>query len=293
MKISGIDPDFINIIDYLDEKGYKPFASCDGVLANHDSPEQVNDAYISFLESSKIVELMAKFSKDPKFRVDISNSTKKNPYELYGNEIEGNQYSVYFSNKNGELTSHFEDVIMQVEKENTSSNEVEKLGRLSSILKDDKNSNLHFNVSLNSRMEPNTLHISTKVECEKRDMDELINMLYERFSEDEIAVDFFSKRNTEFNILFSDEQFEQILELISYSKSIEGDIPILEENKNFFSELFGRSTNSNEDTNTKFGSESVRKIVDTRRITNINKAYSNVKSREIDIRDNKGNIRDE
>ena len=67
----------------------------------------------------------------------------------------------------------------------------------------------------------------------------------------------------------------------------------IEENKNFFSELFGRSTNSNEDTNTKFGSESVRKIVDTRRITNINKAYSNVKSREIDIRDNKGNIRDE
>lgn len=291
MKISGIDPDFINIIDYLDEKGYKPFASCDGVLANHDCPEQVDDAYISFLESSKIVELMAKFSKDPKFTVSISNSTKKNPYELYGNKIEGNRYSVYFSNKNGELTSHFEDVIMQVEKENISSNEIEKLDRLSSILKDDKNTNLNFDVSLNSRMKPNKLHISTKGDCEKRDMNELIDMLYERFSEDEIAVDLFSKKITEFNILFSDEQFEQILEVISYSKSIEGDIPILEEN--FFRKLFGRSTNSNEDTNTKFGSESVRKIVDTRRITNINKAYSNVKSTEIDTRDNKGNLRDE
>lgn len=291
MKISGIDPDFINIIDYLDKKGYKPFASCDGVLANHDSPEQVDEAYISFLESPKIVELMAKFSKDEKFIIKISNSTKKNTYELYGNEIEGNHYSVYFSNENGELTSHFEDVIMQVEKENVSSKEVEKIGRLSSILKDDENSNLLFNVSISSRMEPNKLSISTKGDCEKRDMDELINMLYERFSEDEIAVDIFSKRNTQFNILFSDEQFEQILELISYSKSIENDIPILEENRNFWNELFGRSTNSNEENKPEFGRDSIRKIVDTRRVTNINQAYSNVKSTEIDTRNNKGNLR--
>lgn len=291
MKISGIDPDFINIIDYLDEKGYKPFASCDGVLANHDSPEQVYEAYISFLESPKIVELMAKFSKDAKFRIDIGNSTHKNPYELYGNEIEGNQYSVYFSNENGELTSHFEDVIMQVEKESVSSNEVEKLGKLSSILKDDENSNLYFNVSISSGMEDNTLSISTKGDCEKRDMDELINMLYERFSEDEIAVDIFSKKNTQFNIWFSDEQFEQILELISYSKSIENDIPILKENRNFWNELFGRSTNSNEENKSEFGRDSIRKIVDARRVTNINQAYSNVKSTEIDTRNNKGNLR--
>ena len=53
MKISGIDKDFEDIIYYLDAKGYKPFASCDGVEANHERPKEVTDAYISFLKVRK------------------------------------------------------------------------------------------------------------------------------------------------------------------------------------------------------------------------------------------------
>ena len=39
MKISGIDKDFEDIIYYLDKKGLKPFASCDGVEKNHEDDE--------------------------------------------------------------------------------------------------------------------------------------------------------------------------------------------------------------------------------------------------------------
>ena len=140
MKISGIDEDFVDIINYLDKIGYKPFASCDGVLAHHDDPEMVDDAYISFLESPKIVELMASFLKDGKFTITFENATRQKPYDLYGNEITGNHYSVYFSNLEGELTSYFMDIIMQTTKENIDKDDVAKLSKLSSILEEDRKS---------------------------------------------------------------------------------------------------------------------------------------------------------
>ncbi len=50
MKISGIDKDFVNIINYLDENGFKPYASCDGVEENHLESQPAALAYISFLK---------------------------------------------------------------------------------------------------------------------------------------------------------------------------------------------------------------------------------------------------
>lgn len=64
MKITGIDKDFEDIIYYLDKNGFKPFASCDGVEANHVNPKDVNKAYICFLKSPKIINLMAELLKD-------------------------------------------------------------------------------------------------------------------------------------------------------------------------------------------------------------------------------------
>lgn len=235
MKISGIDEDFVDIINYLDKIGYKPFASCDGVLAHHNDPEMVDDAYISFLESPKIVELMASFLKDGKFTITFENATSQKPYDLYGNEIAGNRYSVYFSNRESELTSYFKDIIMQKTKENIDKDDVAKLSKLSSVLEDDEESELTYSVSLNSRMEPNRLSIGTKKDCEhKKDMYALIDILYDQFPDDEITIDYFTKRSSEFDIIFSDEQFDQILEVISYCKDIEHTLPILENKKILF-----------------------------------------------------------
>ncbi len=235
MKISGIDEDFVDIINYLDEAGYKPFASCDGVLAHHVDPEEVEEAYISFLDSSKIVELMATFLRDGRFTIIFKNSASKKPYDLYGNEITGNTYSVYFSNLEGELTSYFKNIIMQETRESVDKDDVAKLSRLSSVLEDDEKSELIYSVSLNSRMEPNRLSIGTKVDCEhKKDMYALIDILYAKFPDDEIIIDAFTKRSSNFDIIFSDEQFEQILGIISYCKDIEHTLPILENKKILF-----------------------------------------------------------
>lgn len=260
MKISGIDEDFVDIINYLDKIGYKPFSSCDGVLAHHDNPEMVDDAYISFLESPKIVELMASFLKDGRFTIRFANSTKKKPYDLYGNEIAGNTYSVDFSNQEGELTSYFKDIIMQATKENIDidmdKDDVAKLSRLSSILEDDEKSELTYSVSLNSRMEPNRLSIGTKNGCEhKKDMYALIDILYAQFPDDEIIIDDFAKRSSEFDIIFSDEQFEQMLGVISYCKDIEHTLPILENKKILFG--FEKKYDiDEEDKSTRFGIDS-------------------------------------
>lgn len=263
MKISGIDEDFVDIINYLDQTGYKPFGSCDGVLAHHDDPEMVDDAYISFLYSPKIIELMASFLKDGRFTITFENSTNKNPYYLYGNEIVGNHYSVYFSNEEGELTSYFNDIIMQAMKENIDKDTVARLSRLSSILEDDQKSELTYSVSLNSRMEPNILSIGTKRDCEyKKDMYALIDILYDQFLDDEITVDDLTKRSSEVGIIFSDEQFEQILQVIAYCRDIEDTLPILENKKM----LFGFENNhyiNDQDKSTNFGI-----------ISNVNQVYS-------------------
>ena len=108
MKISGIDKDFEDIIYYLDAKGYKPFASCDGVEANHERPKEVTDAYISFLKSPKIIDLMAVFLQDKEnYTVSLNSGDNERATELYGNIILGMRYGVYFNNKSGENSDKF------------------------------------------------------------------------------------------------------------------------------------------------------------------------------------------
>ena len=116
MKISGIDKDFVDIIEYLNENGYKTFASCDGVLEHHaDDIVVPSSAYISFLKSPKIIDLMAQFAKDKdKFIINIANNTYKEPYYLYGNIISGNRYGVYFKNEKGEPIETVEGLFHRV-----------------------------------------------------------------------------------------------------------------------------------------------------------------------------------
>ena len=112
MKISGIDEDFVDIIDYLDSKGFSPFASCDGVLAHHENKEKPTSAYIAFLKSNRIIDVMLAFLRDKSnFSVSLSNSTHTDSYDLYGNIIEGNTYQVYFDNLQGQLTEYFKRIV--------------------------------------------------------------------------------------------------------------------------------------------------------------------------------------
>lgn len=154
MNKINIDKDFLNIIDYLDDNGFKPFASCDGVLANHENPNIVNLAYISFLESDRILKLMCAFLRDSTFSVCINNHSTKEPYYYLGNLISGNRYSVYFENKHGNITQYFEKIIKGVNenKISISDDELTFLSNINQTLTNTNNSGLHFSIFLNTNI---------------------------------------------------------------------------------------------------------------------------------------------
>lgn len=259
MKISGIDKDFEDIIYYLDSNGFKPFASCDGVEANHINPNDVDDAYIAFLKSSKITSLMAEFLKDKEnFNITLKSEDHFKPHEVYGNIISGTNYSVYFHNKNGERTQYFKNIIRNLveRKEQFQSNEQENLEMLERVLEENSDCDLAFSVSLNGQYQPhmgkagniNELIITTKSGNERveedviihteRDMEILASILAKKYNIKERKDGFGEYPETEFimprfdkcscSIYFTDEHFNQILEQIQYIRQIAHIIPTFE-----------------------------------------------------------------
>lgn len=249
MKKSNIDKDFIDIIDYLINMGFKPFSSCDGVLANHADPKSVTAAYISFLKSKKIIELMAAFLKSENsknFEINIQNNSFSYPYEYLGNIISGNRYTVYFDNKNGNATSDFEKIIKSVAENKISilDNEIQILSNIDKAISDDGNSNLNFSISLNSKYQPyikrtnsiNKLLITTKENLNSnnyKDMNFLCNILSKKFGivqkSDNLNETF---ENSEFSIgrmdgceIYFENNIGQILEIINYARQIERSLP--------------------------------------------------------------------
>lgn len=238
MKISGIDKDFEDIIYYLDSNGFRPFASCDGVEANHVNPNDVNNAYIAFLKSPKIINLMAEFLKDKEnFEIFLKSEDHFKPYEQYGNIISGTTYQVNFSNRTGERTQYFESIIRNLveREENSPSEEQEKLEILERVLEENSDSDLAFKVLFNSQYQPctrkqgriNELTIITKSGNEKvdgnimiqteRDMDVLASILSKKYNINKMPDNSEEYPDTEFimsrfdkcscSIYFTDEHF--------------------------------------------------------------------------------------
>ena len=254
MKISGIDKDFEDIIYSLDKNGFKPFASCDGVEANHENPNDVSDAYIVFMKSPRIIELFSKFLENKEtFNILLENEGHLKPYELYGNIISGTTYNVKFSNKKGENTRYFKDIIRNLinNREKTLTDNQKKLHSLEKVLEEDTSSKLFFQVSLNGNYQPymqkkeiiNELIIGTKLDDENinqtmLNMYVLADILAEKYNikqetyssnkypEKEFIISSSGKESC--SIYFTDEHFNQILELIRYIRNIEHTIPTFE-----------------------------------------------------------------
>ena len=249
MKVSGIDKDFINIISYLLENGFKTFASCDGVLANHVDKNEVTKAYIAFMQSPRIIELMSAFLRDKEnFSISVANSSHKDPHELYDNIIEGNRFSVFFSNRYGELTSYFEKIIKGLVENKIVISDEEKsmLQKLSECLENgDNDTDLDIIVKLNFEYQPfmkkegktNYLTISTKDGYSYyRNMGKLVEMLSTRYGiprkecndiESFEENDFLVKYDESIcEIYFSEENFEQIFDYIQFIKSVGPNLPM-------------------------------------------------------------------
>lgn len=260
MKISGIDKDIESIIYYLDSNGFKPYASCDGVIENHEKDEEVGEAYIAFLKSPKIIELMSAFFLDKEnFSVTLKSEEHSEPHELYGNIISGNIYQVSFSNQYSERTDSFENIIRNIVegKEVISSKEKTQLEILDKILEENSNSDVAFEVNFNRNYQPhmnksgkiNELIVTTKVGDEKVDgdiilkneidMNELANILSKKYNMPKKEDSFEEKyQENEFIfsqcdrcsclIYFTDEHFPQILEMIQYIRDIAHTLPTFE-----------------------------------------------------------------
>lgn len=245
MVITGIDKDFIDIIEYLNSKGFKTFASCDGVIQNHTEGYRPNDAYISFMNSEKIIDLMAAFMRDfDTFSVDIQSCPETKPYELYGNMISGNTYTVYFSNKEGEKTEYFKKIIRSIAegKVKVTDEEKKKLALTSKAVGNEK-TNLAFDVSFNYRYQPymkkpgriNVLTIKTKEGLGYEiNMEELAHRLAEKYG---VTVKLLGKdwkfEESEYincigsglmEFYFEDNTFTQVLDMIQYANMIQGEL---------------------------------------------------------------------
>ncbi len=262
MKVSDIDADFVELIDELVANGFRPFASCDGVEAHHTAEDPADDAYIAFLSSPKVIELMAAFQRDSDvFSVSLGTQTSKNPLELYGNLIEGNRYSVYFYNERGQYTEYFKKIISGVIDGTISISDEEKgfIERLSTELGLFKDSDLSVNFAMHTIYQPymnksgktNVLTIHTKEDAisidekgangEKylgiRDMTVLSKLLGQKFGlqthemfdgKDFADEEFVVTTGRDIcEIYISDENIEKIFELMTELRNIEGSLPIV------------------------------------------------------------------
>ncbi len=247
MKISGIDKDFETIINELDKKGFKPFASCDGVLANHKNPNEVNEAYIAFLRSNKIMDLMSAFlAEKEKFTVTLGTQKYVDAHELYGNLIEGNTYQASFQNKMGENTSYFEEIIRNImnEKVTAPKEEKRKLEKVNKVLEENSASELSYTIVLNGKHLPykeksenmNQLIITTKTGEEKiedkvsikteRDMQVLANLLSQKDKANQFIID--GEDRGACSIYFKEEDLSLVLQQIPYISQIAPTLPTFE-----------------------------------------------------------------
>ena len=189
MKISGIDEGFVDIIDYLDRKGFRPYSSCDGVIDHHVDKEKPTKAYIAFLKSDRIIDVMLALLRDKSnFTISLSNSTYTYPYELPFLIVNIFNYD----NLQGQITEYFKKIVRGAAdgKIVVTDAERERLTQIDECLEATKDSELGFSVELNCDYQPytnktgrtNRLTITTKEGVGyNRNMQELAQRISEKF----------------------------------------------------------------------------------------------------------------
>ncbi len=259
MKISGIDESFVSIIDYLNENGFKTIASCDGVVAHHENVEEKANptyAYIAFLKSDRIIDVMAALLRDKdNFFVHFSNDSSIEPRELYGNVIKGTRYSVFFENLQDQLSEYFERIVRGVVDGiiTVSDEEKEQLIKIEKCLEQTEESELSITFSLNGKYQPytgksgrtNTIIIRTKDGLDyERNMEQLAQIISREFGIALIGINYnenneeFFKDKDEFIVAepdkcsfeycFKDEDLQKALKIIEFAKSIENSLETME-----------------------------------------------------------------
>ena len=248
MEKSSIDKDFVDIVDYLDSRGFKPWSSCDGVLANHQDASTVNKAYMCFMESEKIIDLMAALYRDEDFELTLSNNSYAKERKYAGNLIEGNNFGVYFLNLHGEKTNYFFKIIKGIAEGRIeiSNEEKERIRTIVEAVRDTSGEELCITAYLNSEYDSymekigktDKIRFYTKVGLDiSRNMkalgDELAGFLgctnnsLER--KGDFSGDIYLESNRNICELLLKGDARDIVNIINYCKSIEKQLPQFEE----------------------------------------------------------------
>lgn len=247
MKITDIDKDFVDIINNLNDSGFRPWASCDGVDRNHDPDKKPIHAYISFLNSSNIIDLMSALYKDKEnFSIEIRTPSHVYPYYYYENLIEGLIFSVRFENHNSERTDYFSRIINGVIDKSikVGQDETRLLTDISNLLGHDDNSLLYLEVCLNYRYHMtsclderiNSISIGSKSGSNRcLDMEEALNKVSQDYGLE--VVEYYDKKFVDkhkefiykvgqyyFNVYLTDENVNKIPEIIQKVQEMEKDL---------------------------------------------------------------------
>ena len=179
------------------------------------------------------------------------------------------RYGVHFNNKSGENSDKFKSIIKKTveQKETIPSDEKRKLENLNKVLEESSDSDLEFQVDLNTRYQPftrkegkiNSLNIETKLREEKIednisiknevDMEVLANIvsdkykiprkiedIHEEYMDEEFIIPGCDK--TSCTIYFKDEHLPQILDQIKYIKEIGSDEEYMVEYDKYYDEQY-------------------------------------------------------
>ena len=219
-------------------------------MAHHEHREQVTNAYIAFLKSPKIIDLMAAYLRDKDvFQINIHGNSSVNQHNYMGNVIEGNTYSVHFKNHFGEITQYFEKIARYITRGKVIIEDDEKsdLLEISDAIKSADDSELYFSVELNTEYQPymqksgkiNCLIVDTKDGlgyirdlslalpdiCEKLGIPiKNIDNCEEDFISGEFAVDN-GRNSSRAEIYFEDGRIKQVPEIIKIFKELCAHLP--------------------------------------------------------------------
>lgn len=152
---NDIDPGILPLVKLLNNNGFRPFASCDGILEHHKdkwgnpNPNEIVNAYISLMDSANTRSLFAILMDNDYFNLSISNP--ESPYVLYGNEISGLKFSIYFDNYRGENVNVLISIVGRIisGKASVSTQNRDKIDLICKVLSSkfiDKNLNVSFDI---------------------------------------------------------------------------------------------------------------------------------------------------
>ena len=113
MLASNLDVDIEELVMMLNDNYMMPYASCDGNLKHHfdkwgNYDMDTTYGYVAMLESDKVRDLFALLQDDDSYQLTIRSLEDM---ELYGNELKGLRYGIYFDNHRGGKAKELTEIV--------------------------------------------------------------------------------------------------------------------------------------------------------------------------------------